>query len=102
MADKCSGVKLSGSDRGRPCGSVASYVFRGKSYCAAHRTIAAAAPEEFTAARATLGRRLVRAEEEAAAISAKVDAFVESPIFQHPGKSQEFNELDQFYRDLGL
>lgn len=56
----CYGVKLSGTGRGTPCGAVASYTLRGKSYCAAHRTIAGEAPGEFVAARATLGRKLVR------------------------------------------
>jgi hypothetical protein len=44
-------------------------------YCASHRTIAAAAPYEFTAARNTLYRRLGRAEAERAAKAAQVDAF---------------------------
>ena len=74
---QCSGVKLNGPFRGRPCNSVAHYVFRGKHYCASHRTIAAAAPEEFTAARATLGRRLVKQQEADARSVAQVDAFPE-------------------------
>lgn len=71
----CSGVKLSGTGRGTPCGAVAPYKLRGKSYCAAHRTIAAEAPGEFVAARATLGRKLVRQAELQTLQDAQVDAF---------------------------
>ena len=77
----CAGVKLSGTGRGTPCGAVAPYTLRGKSYCAAHRTIAAEAPGEFTAARATLGRRLVRQAERQALADAQLDAFEQPPHY---------------------
>jgi len=73
--ERCAGVKLSGAHRGEQCGGRGHYAFRGKMYCASHRTIAAAAPYEFTAARNTLYRRLGRAEAERAAQAAQVDAF---------------------------
>lgn len=77
----CSGVKLSGGCRGTPCGAVAPYTLRGKSYCAAHRTIAAEAPGEFVAARATLGRKLVRKAEQQAEAKRQLDAFEPAPHY---------------------
>lgn len=74
----CAGVRLSGHNRGRPCNAaVAPYTLRGKNYCAAHRTIASEVPGEFVAAKATLGRKLVRQEAAAAARAAQIDAFSE-------------------------
>jgi hypothetical protein len=45
------------------------------SYCAAHRTIAQAAPHEFTAARESMYRRLWRAEAARLAQSAQIYMF---------------------------
>lgn len=69
----CAGVKLQGAHRGQPCNARAHYAFRGKMYCANHRTIAAAAPQEFTAAREAMFRRLGRAEAERLAESLQGD-----------------------------
>lgn len=71
----CAGVKLIGPFRGMSCGAIATYGFRGKYYCAAHRTIAAENPQQFTRAKATLGRFLVKRAAEEAQRVAQVDAF---------------------------
>lgn len=72
---KCAGVKTSGPQRGEPCHARGGYVWRGMSYCAAHRTIAQAAPHEFTAARESMYRRLWRAEAARLAQSAQIYMF---------------------------
>lgn len=44
---KCSGVDVSGHRKGEPCGAIAKYTLKGKSYCAAHRSIAQKEPKRF-------------------------------------------------------
>jgi hypothetical protein len=47
---KCSGVDVSGYRKGEPCGAYAKFEFKGKHYCAAHRTIAQKEPGRFKTA----------------------------------------------------
>jgi hypothetical protein len=71
----CDGVQLSGPRRGEPCRANASYAYRGKLYCANHRTIIAASPGEFAAAKDSYYRRLGRAAANADQDAAQLDAF---------------------------
>lgn len=57
---KCSGVDVSGYRKGEPCGAQAKYMLRGKSYCAAHRSIAQKEPKRFTEAVACWERAELR------------------------------------------
>jgi hypothetical protein len=47
---KCSGVDVSGYRKGESCGAHAKFEFKGKHYCAVHRTIAQKEPGRFKAA----------------------------------------------------
>lgn len=57
---KCSGVQVSGYWKGYSCGAVPVAKFKGKSYCATHRTIAEIAPGRFEKALASYARALRR------------------------------------------
>jgi hypothetical protein len=71
----CAGVTLRGYRRGEPCGTPGQYAYRGKMYCAQHRTIAAASPGEFKLAQAALFKRLGKEAYKAMQAKAQLDAF---------------------------
>lgn len=85
----CAGVTLRGFRRGEPCGSPGQYAYRGKMYCAQHRTIAAASPGEFKLAQAALFKRLGKEVYKAMQAAKQVDAF--------PEKSEAEHEIDRSY-----
>jgi hypothetical protein len=115
MTDKCAGVCVRGYRRGEPCGAVPKYMVRGKMYCGSHYPVAAKEPKRFREAVEAFVRGEARREMQRRSAAKQLDAFpdiptpmtgeaaaVYEPVYQHPGKSDEFNELDQFYRDQGM
>jgi hypothetical protein len=76
---KCSGVDVSGHRKGEPCGGIGKYMLRGKSYCAAHRSIAQKEPKRFQEATECWEKaqiRRIRKERQAEALkNTQVDAF---------------------------